>query len=59
MEAIFALMEDAVRHPYLENERGIPGDILELPRFAGLVKRDAQGNAVFPHFDMEGLGASR
>ena len=48
-------MQDARRHPYLENERGIPGELLEIERFAGRVRIDARGNAVFPHFDRRGL----
>src|SRR6266849_10535825 len=43
------------RHPYLENERCIPAEVLELERFAGRIRMDARGNAVFPHFDAEGL----
>ncbi len=48
-------MQDAPRHPYLENERSIPIDLLTSERFLGRIKIDARGNAVFPHFDAEGL----
>ncbi len=48
-------MQDAPRHPYLENERALPASLLEAERFAGRVRMDARGNAVFPHFDQEGL----
>jgi hypothetical protein len=51
----FARMQDAPRHPYLENERSIPIDLLTSERFLGRIKIDARGNAVFPHFDAEGL----
>ena len=51
----FARMLDAPRHPYLENERGIPADLLASERFLGKIKIDARGNAVFPHFDADGL----
>ena len=48
-------MQDAPRHLYLVNERAIPGAILNSERFAGKVRIDARGNAVFPHFDADGL----
>jgi Toprim-like/Protein of unknown function (DUF3991) len=48
-------MIEAQRHPYLENERGIPALLLVDPRFAGRIRIDAKGNAVFPHFDQQGL----
>jgi len=55
VETEFARMQDAPRHPYLENERCLPASVLELDRFAGRVRMDARGNAIFPHFDGEGL----
>ena len=48
-------MQDAVRHPYLENERALPASLLASERFAGCIRTDSRGNAVFPHFDGEGL----
>ena len=42
-------------HPYLERERAIPAALLALDRFAGRVRIDDRGNAVFPHFDAQGL----
>jgi hypothetical protein len=51
----FARMQDAPRHPYLEGARGIPADVLASERFLGKIKIDGRGNAVFPHFDTEGL----
>jgi hypothetical protein len=51
----FARMLDAPQHLYLENERGISADLLTSERFFGRVKTDARGNAVFPHFDADGL----
>ena len=51
VETEYAKMQDAPRHPYLENERALPASLLELERFAGRVRMDARGNAVFPHFD--------
>ncbi|WP_263356135.1 DUF3991 and TOPRIM domain-containing protein [Acidicapsa ligni] len=42
-------------HPYLERERALPASLLALDRFADRVRIDSKGNAVFPHFDAEGL----
>jgi hypothetical protein len=50
----YAAMSVASRHPYLEGERGIPASLLQHPRFAGRVKMDRHGAAVFPHFDADG-----
>jgi Toprim-like/Protein of unknown function (DUF3991) len=56
VEAEYARMQDAPCHPYLENERGIPAQLLEDPRFIGRIRIDARNkNAVFPHFDQQGL----
>jgi hypothetical protein len=44
-----------LRHPYLEKQRGISGSLLASPRFAGRIRIDSRGNAVFPHFDRAGL----
>jgi len=56
VEAAFARMQDAVNgHPYLERERALPGALLALDRFAGRIRIDARDNAVFPHFDHDGL----
>jgi hypothetical protein len=48
-------MQDAAAHPYREDEGKIPSSILQSERFAGRVRIDALGNAIFPHFDREGL----
>jgi hypothetical protein len=48
-------MPIARRHIYLENERGIPAWVLESERFAGCVRGDDWGNAVFPHADQAGI----
>lgn len=56
VEASWERMQDAVTgHPYLEKERALPGSLLALERFSGRVRIDGKGNAVFPHFDAEGL----
>jgi Toprim-like/Protein of unknown function (DUF3991) len=55
VERRFFAMQIAARHPYLEDERKIPAALLTSPRFAGRVRIDGHGNAVFPHFDAGGL----
>ena len=55
VEIEYAMMEDALRHPYLENERALPASLLQSRRFAGRIQIDARGNAIFPHDDKEGL----
>jgi hypothetical protein len=55
VERKYARMLDAGHHAYLEIERKIPGEILRSDRFAGRVRTDARENAIFPHFDREGL----
>jgi hypothetical protein len=55
VEAEYARMKEAVRHPYLEGERCIPAGVIASSRFAGRIRIDAHGNAVFPHFDQRGL----
>jgi hypothetical protein len=56
VEAQYAGMQDAVTgHPYLENARALPASLFRLERFAGRIRIDARCNAVFPHFDGEGL----
>jgi hypothetical protein len=56
VETAWSRMKDAVDgHPYLERERAIPGPLFALDRFAGRIRIDDRGNAVFPHFDAEGL----
>lgn len=55
VDSAFRRMADAGRHPYLESERDLPAALLSAARFAGRIKIDGFGNAVFPHFDLEGL----
>jgi Toprim-like/Protein of unknown function (DUF3991) len=56
VEAAYARMQDATTgHPYLERERSLPPALLTHERFAGRIRMDDRGNAVFPHFDAEGL----
>lgn len=55
VEAEFGRMDTARRHGYLEQERKLPAAVLSDERFAGRIRIDGYGNAVFPHFDGEGL----
>ena len=56
VEATYARMQDASKgHPYLELQRSVPAAVLALDRFSDRVKIDARGNAVFPHYDQDGL----
>lgn len=50
----FAAMAVASRHPYLEGERGVPSELLRDPRFAGRIRIDRHGAAVFAHYDIHG-----
>lgn len=42
-------------HPYLENERSIPRDVLGDSRFAGRIRIDDRHNAIFPHWNFLGI----
>jgi Toprim-like/Protein of unknown function (DUF3991) len=55
VETEYQRMSDAALHSYLETDRFIPAALLSSSRFAGRVRIDGRGNAVFPHFDQEGL----
>jgi hypothetical protein len=54
-ETEYRRMAKALRHPYLEQTRCVPATLLGTPRFAGMVRIDSRGNAIFPHFDGTGL----
>lgn len=51
----FSRMKPSGRHPWLEQERRIPADILQSSRFAGKIHTDKRNNAVFAHYDLSGL----
>jgi hypothetical protein len=55
VDEAFARMENISVHPYLEGERAIPAALLQGDRFAGRIRIDVRQNAVFPHFDAQGL----
>jgi hypothetical protein len=42
-------------HPYLENERRIPADVFCNSRFVGRIRTDSHQNAIFPHWNQDGL----
>lgn len=42
-------------HPYLQDVRKLAATTLADKRFAGHVRIDGRGNAVFPHYDLDGL----
>jgi len=54
VETSYQRMNVATRHPYLEG-RGITAAILASDRFAGRIRIDSRGNAIFPHDDQQGL----
>lgn len=55
IQARYYSMSLAPRHPYLERERCLPVMALQHWRFGGRIKIDRYSNAVFPHFDADGL----
>ena len=50
----FRRFKVAVEHDYLE-KRGISQSILKSDRFIGTVATDNRGNAIFPHYDGDGM----
>ena len=46
--------EQCLSLPYLTN-RGLGPELLALPLFAGRIRVDKRNNALFPHYDKEGL----
>lgn len=42
-------------HPYLENVRKIPREVLNSERFAGRILRDERTNTIFPHWNRDGI----
>jgi hypothetical protein len=55
VRAEWAGMKPLEYHRYLEEERGIPLPVLLSSRFDGRVRVDVRSNAVFPHYDVDGL----
>jgi len=52
--AVYAKSVSAIPR-YLTSQRGIDAETVKDPRFASVVRVDANKNAVFPHFDSQGL----
>ena len=52
--AAWEMAEPCTALPYLTG-RGLGPDVLALPLFAGCVRMDRRNNALFPHYDKEGL----
>jgi hypothetical protein len=55
VETEYARMHVALRHSYLEGERCLPAEVFGTLRFHGRIRQDARGNAIFPHFDADGV----
>lgn len=54
--AQFAAMTPLLgEHPYLEQERALPPEVLHAARFSGRIYTDKFRNAVFPHHDRQGV----
>jgi 5S rRNA maturation endonuclease (ribonuclease M5) len=49
------MQETSGKHPYLEKERQLKAKTLEDPRFKAVVRMDGRGNALFPHYDRNGI----
>ena len=52
--AAWEMAEPCTALPYLTG-RGLGPDVLGLPLFAGCVRVDRRNNALFPHYDKDGL----
>lgn len=55
VESAYTKMRDPERHAWLEDERALPSWLFTDERFRGRIRVDDRGNAIFPHFDGEGL----
>jgi hypothetical protein len=55
VETEYSRSEAVTRHAYLENHRAIPPRTIGSDRFVNRNRKDHRGNAVFPHFDGDGL----
>lgn len=55
VQSRYEAMAIAHCHPFLELERAIPAVALQYWRFDGRIRIDQHSNAVFPHFDNDGL----
>lgn len=55
VETEYSRSEAVTRHAYLKNHRAIPARTIGSDRFTNRIRKDQRGNAIFPHFDAEGL----
>src|SRR4051812_14533943 len=55
VERTFAAMSTDSVFPYLEDERGVPAEVLYSDRFRDCFRLDDRLNVAFPHFDQAGL----
>lgn len=55
MHVSFAAMRPVTRSGYLSGVRGLPEAIIASQRFSGRIYEDHRSNAVFPHYDLEGI----
>lgn len=55
VESRYRQMQDAPAHLYLLEARRLSPALLASPRLAGRIRIDRHKNAVFPHYDTEGL----
>ena len=55
VRARFEACAVAQLHPYLEHERLIPASVLASDRFEARIHIDERGNAIFPHYNREGV----
>lgn len=53
--AAFMRMQQSSRNTYLRDERMIDENVLTDARFASMIRTDSRNNAVFPHYDENGL----
>ena len=55
VETEYSRSEAVIRHAYLENHRAISARTIGSDRFTNRIHKDHRGNAMFPHFDADGL----
>ena len=55
VQARYEAAKPLTKHRYLQEVRGIPASVLADRRFANRIRIDLHGNALFPHFNREGI----
>jgi Protein of unknown function (DUF3991) len=51
----YSSTEPCSEHPYLTQTRKIPSTVLVQEKFSGRIRIDTRGNAIFPHFNYNGV----